>query len=151
MTEENNLEESKRDANQTGDRDRRDRETMSKINKALSELKVLLEVITYLGIKAEDEQGKETITSAVDNVKAGNLEKAKDSLNESCEFLKAKIDKTIEKELEKMETQAGLKEEGKGNQEIERAISKLKKSKENNEYEDLPDLFFQAWDKVKKS
>lgn len=150
MNEENNQEESKIDANQTVDQDRRDKETMSKINKALSELKVLLEVITYLGIKAEDERGKETITSAVDNVKAGNLEKAKDSLDESCEFLKAKIDETIEKELEKMESQAGLKEEGTGNREIERALSKLEKAKENNEYEDLPDLFFEAWDKVKK-
>lgn len=150
MTEEKNPEKSKRDGKQTIDLDRQTKGTMSEINETLSDLKHLLKVVTYLGIKTEDERGREAITSAMKNVKTGDLEKTKDSLEKSCEFLKQKIDKTVEKELKKMESQANLKEDETRDRDIERAISKLEKAKEDKDYDDLPDLFFQAWDEVKK-
>lgn len=150
MTKENNPKKSKKDGEQTVDQDNRKKGTISEINTTLSKLKLLLKVVSYLGIKAEDERGKEAITSAVKNVKDGNLEKTKDSLEESCKFLKEKIDDTIEKELEEMKIQAGLKEDEVENRDIKRAISRLEKAKENEDYDDLPDLFFKAWDEVKK-
>lgn len=149
LNEENSLKESERIVKQTEGRSTRD-ETVSKINNTLSELKVFLEVVTYLGIKAEDERGREEITSAVENVKAGDFEGTLNSLEKSCEFLREKIDETVEKELEKMKSHEVVSEDGSGTQDIKRAISKLEKAKENKEYEDLPDRFFQAWNKVKK-
>jgi len=134
----------------TEGRSRQDEETMSKFRNTLSELKLLLKVVTYLGIKTKDERGKETINSAVKSAKGGDLQKAVDSLEESCDFLKEKIDETVEREIEKIKSVEGMNEDDSGHQHIKRAISKLERAKENKEYEDLPDLLFEAWDKVRK-
>ncbi len=150
LNKENSIKDSDELMKQKDFRSKRDKETISKVKDTFFELKQLLKVVTYLGIRAEDERGRKAIISAVENVKAGDFTKTNDSLKDSCEFLKEKIDKTIDKELKKMRGQIALNESGLKHRDIERAMSKLEKGKNNNEYEEIPDLFFQAWDKVKK-
>jgi len=150
LDEQSFLKESKSMVEHTKGQDRRDEETMSKFRNTLSELKSLLKIVRYLGIKTKDERGKETITSAVQNAKDGDLQKAVDSLEESCDFLIEKIDETVEREIEKMKSMRGSNENDPKHKDINRAISKLERAKDNEEYEDLPDLLFEAWDKVRK-
>ncbi|MFW5945873.1 MAG: hypothetical protein ACOCTN_03260 [Candidatus Natronoplasma sp.] len=150
MNEQSISKESERMVKHTEERSKKDEETMSRFRNTLSKLKSLLKVVTYLGIKTKDERGKETINSAVQSGKDGDLQKAVDSLEESCDFLIEKIDETVEREIKKMKSIEGMNENDSGHRQIKRAISKLEKAKDNKEFEDLPDLLFEAWDKVKK-
>ncbi len=150
LVEDNRVEKKEKIPRQFKDKNKRDEEAVSKIKEKLSELKILLKVVSYLGIKAEDERGREAIISAVENVKSGELKKTEDSLEESCKFLREKIDETIEEELEKLRIHLASRNDYTEHENIGRSISKLKKAKEDKRYEDIPDLYFEAWDKVKR-
>lgn len=129
----------------------RDEEYKEQIKKTLVELKDLLEVIKYLGIKSEDQTGREKITSAVEHAKVRDHKNTLESLKKSSKFLKEKIDEHVEKEIEEMRSELREKSDDIPNsQNIKRKISRLEEACQDKVYEDIPENFFRAWDELKK-
>ncbi len=122
------------------------------VKKVLSELKELIQVAVYLGIKTDNEQRKQTIKSAVESVKDNDLEGTLGKLEETCDFLKDKIDEKVDRDLEEIESRKS-KLSDKENLDlgkIDRNISKIKKGTKKGTYKKIPDLLFQAWNELKK-
>ncbi len=130
----------------------RSKDQIKDIKSSLSELKSLLEVASYLGIKSESERGKKAIKSATEFVKNGDLEKTQTFLTQSCDFLKEKIDEKVDHELDRLRSFEDTVSNEKKNKniKIDRVLKKLEKTKKDGDYEDIPELVFNAWDEVKK-
>ncbi len=151
MSEKNEIKEIKTTSKKTEKRSKDD-EYKEQIKETLVELKDLLEVIKYLGIKSDDEQGRENITSAVKHAKSRDHKKTLESLQESSDFLKEKIEDYVEKEIEDMRSELSKESDHEtiNSQNIKRDISKLEEAYQAKEYEDIPEHFFRTWNELKR-
>lgn len=120
------------------------------LNEILVELKNLLKVADYLGIKAENQKGKEIINHALEASKEEHYLEALDALREGTNFLKEQIDKKVEEEVMDLSLSVdGIQEESKSRK-VNNLISKIENASGDEDYEKIPEYVFKAWEQIKK-
>lgn len=126
------------------------KEIKRETSKTLVEIKYLLRIADYMGIRAERERGKRIIKYALKTSKEGYHWEALDALREARNFLKELVDKRMEEEIIDLSFVLDDLEGGGRSKKIMNTISKLEKARDEEEYEDVPELIFKAWEAVKK-
>jgi len=130
-----------------------DREESKKVakemSKTLTDLRDLLKVANYLGVETENQRGKKIIKYAVSSAKDGHYWEAQDALEEGKKFLKNTLDEKIENELMDLSLSLDNIEEERVSKNANKKIAQIEEAKEEERYEDIPELVYKAWDEIK--
>ncbi len=129
-----------------------DREESKKVakemNDTLTDLKDLLKVADYLGVKTENQRGKDIIKYAVNSAKDGHYWEAQDALEEGKRFLKEVLDEKIENELIDLSLSLDEIEDERTSKKANKKIFQIEDAREEERYKDIPELIYKAWDEI---